>query len=177
MQGTSSLSTSSASGYRGAVNAKSHFASLKDREPQRLHDVNKDLWQWSFQSVMASTYEQFSTFNLSLSLPDYSSTTFHSGCLPQPLLAHVCPNQDTPSQFWPVPPAEPATTGPEFQDSPIQDTTPAQVQSHGRCGSRPFSCPDCRIYTTNRKYNMNRHRESRHGKARSSDSEHMEPRD
>ncbi|KAH7260781.1 uncharacterized protein BKA55DRAFT_559750, partial [Fusarium redolens] len=154
MQGKSSLSSSSVSGHRGGVTEGSHLASLNDTEPQRLHNVNKNLWQQSFQSSMASAHGHSPTLNLSFSLHDYSLPTFNSGSLPQPLLAHVFPCQDTASHYSSASPPEPATTGTEFQSSPIQDATPAPVQSPRRCGSRHFSCPDCHTYTTDRKYNL-----------------------
>ncbi|KAL5607123.1 hypothetical protein FOBRF1_007620 [Fusarium oxysporum] len=129
MQDKCSLSSSSVNHYCGAVNAESHLASLNDTEPQRLHDVNKDLWQWTFQSVMANEHDQSPTLNLSFGLHDNSLPTLNSGSLPQPLQAHVFPSPDTPSHYNSASPPEPATTGPEFQTSHIQGASPAQVQS------------------------------------------------
>ncbi|SCV45435.1 uncharacterized protein FFB14_08651 [Fusarium fujikuroi] len=168
MQGRGSLSGSYVSNHCSAVNTGSHFASLNDTEPQRLHDVNKDLWQQTFLSAMAEEYDKPLTLDLSFSLHDNSFPTFNSGSLPRPQQAHVFPSSDAPSLYNYTSPPEPATTGPEFKNEPNQDATPSQVQSPRRCGSRPFSCPDCHIYTTNRKYNLKRHRETRHGKRRHS---------
>ncbi|KAI7771845.1 hypothetical protein LZL87_006121 [Fusarium oxysporum] len=131
MQGETSLSSSSVSGQYGAVGAGSHLAVLNDTEPQHLHHVNQDLWQRSFQSVITSAHDQSPTPNPSFYLHGHSLTTSNSGSLPQPLQAHVFPSQDPPSHDSSVSPPEPATTGPEFQNSPIQDATPAQVQSPG----------------------------------------------
>ncbi|KAJ4102422.1 hypothetical protein NW760_010257 [Fusarium oxysporum] len=168
MQGKCSLSSSSVSRYSGAVNAGSHFASLNDTEPQRLHNVKQDLWQRTFQSVMANAHDDSPMLNLSFGLHGNSLSTLNSGSLSQPQQAHVFSSPDTLSHYNSASPPEPATTGPEFKNEPNEDATPAQVQSPRRWGSRPFSCPDCHTYTTNRKYNMNRHRETRHGKRRSS---------
>ncbi|TVY71946.1 hypothetical protein Focb16_v011504 [Fusarium oxysporum f. sp. cubense] len=129
MQGKCSLSSSSVSRYCGAVNAESHLASLNYTEPQRLHDVNKDLWQRTFQSVMANEHDQSPTLNLSFGLHDNSLPTLNSGSLPQPLQAHAFPSPDTPSHYNSASPPELATTGPEFQNSPNQDIASAQVQS------------------------------------------------
>ncbi|KAH7202581.1 hypothetical protein BKA60DRAFT_164329 [Fusarium oxysporum] len=169
MHGISSLSNSSVSGHRVAATIGFPPAALEDTEPQRLHDVNRDLWQRTFQSVMANAHDQSPTLNISFGLHDYSLPTLNSGSPPQPLQAHVFPSPDNPSHYSSASPPELATTGPNFQTSHIQDASPTQVQSPRRFGSRPFSCPDCHTYTTNRKYNMNRHRETRHGKRRNSD--------
>ncbi|KAJ0138190.1 hypothetical protein HZ326_18863 [Fusarium oxysporum f. sp. albedinis] len=117
---------------------------------------------------MANEHDQSPTLNLPFGLHDNSLPTLNSGSLPWPLQAHVFSSPDTLSHYNAASPPEPATTGPEFKNEPNEDATPAQVQSPRRWGSRPFSCPDCHTYTTNRKYNMNRHRETRHGKRRSS---------
>ncbi|KAF5230635.1 hypothetical protein FOXYS1_15865, partial [Fusarium oxysporum] len=129
MQGKCSLSSSSVSCYSGAVNAGSHLASLNDTEPQRLHNVKQDLWQWSFQSVMANEHDQSPTLNLPFGLHDNSLPTLNSGSLPRPLQAHVFSSPDTLSHYNAASPPEPATTGPEFKNEPNEDATPAQVQS------------------------------------------------
>ncbi|KAF5978243.1 hypothetical protein FCOIX_6021 [Fusarium coicis] len=152
--------------YDSAVDTRSNPASLNDKEPRRLHDVNKDLWQRTFQAVMANGYNKAPILNLSFGQRENSLPTLKSGTIPQPLRVHVFPSPDTPDHCNSTP--EPATIGPEFKSEPNQDATPAQVQSPRRWGSRPFSCPVCRTYTTNRKYNLKRHRETRHGKRRHS---------
>ncbi|SCO85968.1 uncharacterized protein FRV6_10095 [Fusarium oxysporum] len=168
MQGESSVSNSSDGDHRRrAVTAGPHLA-FNGTEPQRLHDVNRDLWQQSFQSAMASAFGHLPTLSLYFCLCDYCLSGSDSGSLPHPLQTQTFSNQDTLSQCGFASPTEPTTTDAGLQTSPNQDITSAQVHEPRRCGSRPFSCPDCHIYTTNRKYNLNRHRETRHGKIQNS---------
>ncbi|RKK41074.1 hypothetical protein BFJ66_g11182, partial [Fusarium oxysporum f. sp. cepae] len=129
MHGISSLSNSSVSGHRVAATIGSPPAALEDTEPQRLHNVKQDLWQWSFQSVMANEHDQSPTLNLPFGLHDNSLPTLNSGSLPRPLQAHVFSSPDTLSHYNAASPPEPATTGPEFKNEPNEDATPAQVQS------------------------------------------------
>ncbi|KAI1034303.1 hypothetical protein LB504_004448 [Fusarium proliferatum] len=161
MQGKCFLPLSSVSRYCGDVNVESHLASVKNAEPQRLHDVNKDLWQRTFQSVTENEHGQSPTLNVAFVLHDNFLPTISSVSLSQLLQAHILPSPCTPSHYNSASP--PGTTGPECNNEPNQDDTPAQAQSPRRRDSRPFSCPDCRTYTTNRKYNLKRHRETRHG--------------
>ncbi|EXA46509.1 hypothetical protein FOVG_03877 [Fusarium oxysporum f. sp. pisi HDV247] len=121
MHGISSLSNSSVSGHRVAATIRFPPAALEDTEPQRLHDVNRDLWQRTFQSVMANAHDQSPTLNISFGLHDYSLPTLNSGSPPQPLQAHVFPSPDNPSHYSSASPPELATTGPNFQTSHIQD--------------------------------------------------------
>lgn len=183
MHGRCSLSSSSVSQYYSIVNTISHLASLNNAEPQRLHDVNKDLWQRTFLSVMGSEHDKSSTLNITFGLHGNSLPILNPGSLPQPQHAHAFPSPNTPNHYNSASP-QPAITGPELKSEPNQDATPTQVQSPRyvnrfavlyiyiykevfltytrRCGSRPFSCPDCRTYATNRRYNLKRHRETRH---------------
>ncbi|CVK94416.1 uncharacterized protein FMAN_03529 [Fusarium mangiferae] len=167
MHGRCSLSSSFVSQYCSIVNTGSHLASLNDAEPQRLHDVNKDLWQRTFLSVMGSEHDKSSTLNITFGLHGNSLPILNPGSLPQPQHAHAFPSPNTPNHYNSASP-QPAITGPELKSEPNQDATPTQVQSPRRCGSRPFSCPDCRTYATNRRYNLKRHRETRHRKMRHS---------
>jgi hypothetical protein len=238
-----SPSNSSVSGNHVAVTRKSSPASLNDTEPQRLHDVDQDLWRRTFQSVMASAHGESPTLDLSHGPHGISLPTLNSRSMSQPLQARAFPSPDTSSHYNSASPPEPApdprvrpyalllsitsgmkegpeeklcdpasavlhlsrpskfptsvlqvlvevlatttkicTAGPEIKNEHNQDASSAQVQSPRyvkqfaalsivltytrRCGSRPFSCPDCHTYTTNRKYNLKRHRETRHGKMR-----------
>ncbi|KAF4503734.1 hypothetical protein FAGAP_12 [Fusarium agapanthi] len=128
MQGKSSPSTSSFFGHHGAENANLHLASLNDTEPQRLHDVNKDLWQRTFLSVMADEHDQSPTLDLSFSLHDNSFPTLDSGSLLKPQQAQVFPNSDTPNHYNSASPPEPASVrAPSSKANPIR--TPHQPKS------------------------------------------------
>lgn len=129
MQGKCSLSSSPVSSYHGAVDAGSHLATLNDTEHQRLHRVNQDLWQRTFQSVMANEHDQSPTPILPFGLQGNSLPILNAGSLSQPQHAHVLPSPDTSSHCNSTLPPEPATTGPEFKSEPNQNATPAQVQS------------------------------------------------
>ncbi|KAG5815212.1 hypothetical protein H9Q74_002935 [Fusarium xylarioides] len=169
MQGESALSNSSLADHRRRTVTTGSRLKFNGTEPQSLHDVDKDLWQQSFESIMAKTHDHSLALSLSSLQYDYCSSSFDSGSLPHPMQTPAFSSQDTINQYGFASPAEPATTDAGPQSSPNQDATPTQVQSPRRSGSRPFSCPDCHTYTTDRKFILNRHRETRHGKGRSSD--------
>ncbi|KAF5572381.1 hypothetical protein FPANT_13119 [Fusarium pseudoanthophilum] len=98
----------SVSGQRVAGTRKFSPAALGDTEPQRLHNINQDLWQQTFQSVVANTHDQSPTLNLSSGLHGTSLHILSYGSLPQPLQARVFPSPDTSSHCSSASPPEPA---------------------------------------------------------------------
>ncbi|KAF5547462.1 hypothetical protein FMEXI_5158 [Fusarium mexicanum] len=60
MSGKSPPSKSSVSGHRVAATRKSSPEALNDSEPQRLHDINQDLWQKTFHPDTLSHYNSTS---------------------------------------------------------------------------------------------------------------------
>lgn len=129
MHGRCSLSSSFLSHHCSIVNTGSHLASLNDSEPQRLHDVNKDLWQRTFLSVMGNEHEKSPTLIISFGLHGNFLPILNPGSLPQPQHAHAFPSPNTPNHYNSASPPQPAITGPELKSEPNQDATPTQVQS------------------------------------------------
>lgn len=127
MHGRCPLSSSFLSNHCSIVNAGSHLASLNETEPQRLHDVNKDLWQRTFLSVMGNEHDKSPTLNIFFGLHGNSLPILNPESLPQP--QHDFPSPNSPNHYNSASPPQPAITGPELKSESNQDATPTQVQS------------------------------------------------
>ncbi|KAH7166739.1 hypothetical protein DER46DRAFT_645987 [Fusarium sp. MPI-SDFR-AT-0072] len=157
MQGMPSHSSSFASGDHHVATAGSSLASINKAEPTHLHNVDIYIWEISYQSVTIVQRDVSTPFNTSASSP----STADSGSLSQPQQPHQSPNADT-DQHRSVSPTTPVTINSGLTNSPTEEVLPAHNQ-----GTRRALCPECRAYTSERSFNMKRHRKACHKKATS----------
>ncbi|EXA46508.1 hypothetical protein FOVG_03876 [Fusarium oxysporum f. sp. pisi HDV247] len=155
MQGMPSHSSSFASGDDHVATAGSSLASINRVEPTHLHNVDIYIWEISFQSA--------TTIQRDVSPPLVTSTsspsTTDSGTSSHPHQSHQSPNADT-NQHRSVSPTTTAAIDSGLANWPSEEVLPAHNQ-----GTRRALCPKCRAYTSERSFNMKRHRQACHKKA------------